>query len=71
MTHFETPPLEPLAIRFDAEVATLSPQDPTLERRMSDLEGLFADEQAWNEYAEGENPVVYRVASSPVPEIDR
>lgn len=71
MTHFETPPLEPLAIHFDSEAATLSPQGPTLERRMSDLEGLFADARAWNEFVEGENPVVYRVASSPVPEMDR
>jgi glucose-6-phosphate isomerase len=38
---------------------------------MSDLEGLFADARAWNESVEGENPVVYRVASSPVPEMDR
>lgn len=38
---------------------------------MSDLEGLFADEQARRVLAETDNPIVYDVASSPVPEIPR
>lgn len=71
MTEFHTPPLAPLAIRFDADALTLSPAGPTLTRRMSDLEGLFADQEAWERAASGENPVVYTVTSSPVPEVAR
>jgi glucose-6-phosphate isomerase len=71
MTVFYAPPLEPLAISLDLARATLSPEGPTLVRRMADLEGLFADDAAWKAAADGENPVVYTVTSSPVPEIDR
>ncbi|NUU31717.1 glucose-6-phosphate isomerase family protein [Arthrobacter sp. C9C5] len=71
MSEFITPPVPPMTIRFDAQAGTLSPQGPTLERRMSDLEGLFADKDAWNEAVANGNPVVYSVVSTPVPEADR
>lgn len=71
MPEFHTPPLKPIAIAFDAEKLTLSPEGPTLTRRMSDLEGLFLDADAWAEASAGDDPVVYTVSSSPVPEIDR
>lgn len=71
MPTFLTPPLSPLAVVFDQDALTLSPEGPTLTRRMSDLEGLFADESAWRAAVEDDNPVVYTVTSSPVPEVDR
>lgn len=71
MPQFHTPPISPMAIAFDAENLTLSPEGPTLTRRMSDLEGLFLDADAWAAAAAGDNPVVYTVVSSPVPEVDR
>lgn len=40
MPEFHTPPISPMAIAFDAEKLTLSPEGPTLTRRMSDLEGF-------------------------------
>ncbi|MFV0450700.1 MAG: glucose-6-phosphate isomerase family protein [Propioniciclava sp.] len=71
MPEFATPPISPMAIAFDATQLTLTPEGPTLTRRMSDLEGLFLDADAWAASAQGDNPVVYTVTSSPVPEIDR
>lgn len=71
MSSFLTTPISPLAIRFDAQAGTLSPEGPTLVRRMSDLEGLFADQAAWQRAIDDGDPVVYSVASSPVPEKDR
>lgn len=71
MSKFITPPLPPLSIQFDAAAGTLSPQGPTLQRRMSDLEGLFEDHAAWQEAVDNGNPVVYSVVSSQVPELDR
>ena len=71
MPDFATPPLRPLAIAFDQATATLSPEGPTLERRMSSLEGLFLDHEAWQASVADGDPVVYRVQSSPVPETDR
>ncbi|MFV0406961.1 MAG: glucose-6-phosphate isomerase family protein [Propioniciclava sp.] len=71
MPEFATPPISPMAINFDATQLTLTPEGPTLTRRMSDLEGLFLDTDAWTAAAAGDNPVVYTVVSSPVPEIDR
>ena len=57
---YSVPPLRPLAITFDPDALTLTPEGPTLTRRMSDLEGLFADGDAWHEASTGENPVVSR-----------
>lgn len=71
MPEYRTPPVPPMAIRFDADALSLSPEGPTLTRRMSDLEGLFRDDDDWRRLADGDDPVVYTVTSSPVPEIDR
>jgi glucose-6-phosphate isomerase len=38
---------------------------------MSDLEGCFADEDAWQRAVVGGDPIVYTVISSPVPELPR
>ncbi|MBC6470816.1 glucose-6-phosphate isomerase family protein [Actinomadura alba] len=71
MTAFATPPISPLRISFDPATATIEPTGPILTRRMSDLEGLFADQTEWRRSASGDDPVVYTVTSSPVPELDR
>lgn len=71
MPDFQAPPIAPFAIQFDAEAARLTPEGPTLVRRMSDLEGLFADHDAWKAAVADGDPVVYSVQSSPVPEADR
>lgn len=71
MPDFHALPIQPQAIQFDSERLTLTPEGPTLTRRMSDLAGLFLDEAARSAAAANENPVVYTVTSSPVPEEDR
>jgi glucose-6-phosphate isomerase len=71
MPSFLTPPLQPLRIRFDSPAAVAEPAGPTLVRRMSSLEGLFEAEELRRELADGADPVVYTVASSPVPELPR
>lgn len=71
MSDYSTVPVPPTAIRFDTENLTLEPAGPTLVRRMSDLEGLFADRAAWEAAIADGDPVVYTVASSLVPEADR
>ncbi len=71
MSDYYTQPVLPFAIEFDQEKLTLTPEGPTLTRRMSDLEGLFLDAEDWQAAVNGDNPVVYSVVSSPVPEIDR
>jgi glucose-6-phosphate isomerase len=70
MPEFAVPPLEPIRITFDVPTSVVSPAGPVLTRRMSDLEGLFRDRSAWEADLEA-NPVVYTVASSPVPETPR
>jgi glucose-6-phosphate isomerase len=70
LSSFATPPIDPMRITFEARVtAPMSPSGPVLARRMSDLEGLFADTAEW-ERSLAEDPVVYEVASTPVPEIE-
>ena len=71
MPSFLTPPLQPLRIRFDSPAATAEPAGPVLVRRMSSLEGLFEAEELRRELAAADDPVVYTVASSPVPELPR
>ena len=71
MPTYATPPIEPMPIVFDPVRATVDPAGPVLTRRMSDLAGLFAREDLRAQAAAGEDPVVYSVVSSPVPETAR
>lgn len=71
MSQFATSPVEPMALSLDPAEGRISPQGPTLTRRMSDLEGLFSDSAAWSASCAGVNPVVYSVSSSTVPEVAR
>lgn len=71
MSTFATPPIKPTALTIDLADGRISPQGPTLTRRMSDLEGLFSESAAWSASCAGGNPVVYSVSSSPVPEVAR
>ncbi|SDJ05100.1 glucose-6-phosphate isomerase family protein [Nonomuraea jiangxiensis] len=71
MSTYATPPINPLRIALAAAQGTLTPEGPLLTRRLSDLEGLFADEPARKRAADGDDPVVYTVAASPVPEVAR
>lgn len=71
MTAFRTPPLAPFAVDLDLLKASVSLQGPTLVRRMTDMEGCFADGEAWRRAVDDGDPVVYEVISSPVPEVPR
>lgn len=71
MTQYAVPPLAPFRITLDRTAGLLAPEGPTLTRRMSDLEGLFAAESMRAASALADNPVVYSVVSSPVPETAR
>jgi glucose-6-phosphate isomerase len=71
MTAYAVPPIAPMSISFDFTTGAVTPQGPVLTRRMSDLQGLFAREDLRVEAAAGDNPTVYTVSSSPVPEIGR
>jgi len=71
MTSFLTPPLQPLRIVFDSIGESVEPAGPVLTRRMSSLEGLFAAEDLRLAAVEAGDPIVYTVASSPVPELPR
>jgi glucose-6-phosphate isomerase len=65
---FAAPPISPMRISFDPATAAIEPAGPVLTRRMSDLEGLFTGSAGWKRAADGDDPVVYTVHSSPVPE---
>jgi glucose-6-phosphate isomerase, archaeal len=59
----------PFAARLDAATGDVEPQGPITERRVSDLQGLVADEAAWRRAVDRGNPIVYRVVAAPVPEV--
>jgi glucose-6-phosphate isomerase len=71
MAGFASQPVSPLRLTMDLAAGTISPAGPTLVRRLSDLEGLFRDQDAWRDDLAAEDRVVYSVSSSPVPEADR
>jgi len=71
MTTYAAPPIEPMRIQFDFSTAAVTPQGPVLTRCMSDLQGLFAREDVRQREAAGDDPIVYSVVSSPVPEASR
>lgn len=68
MPDFAIPPFQPFAIELDRGSLALAPTGPLLTRRLSDLEGLFADPAACEAAVEHDDEVVYTVASSTVPE---
>ncbi|HZZ96008.1 MAG TPA: glucose-6-phosphate isomerase family protein [Jatrophihabitantaceae bacterium] len=68
---FATPPVAPMRVVFDLAHGAVEPAGPVLTRRMSDLDGLFARDDLRRAMADGDDPVVYTVTSSPVPEIAR
>ncbi|MQA80150.1 MAG: cupin domain-containing protein [Streptosporangiales bacterium] len=68
MPAFATVPVDPFRITLDADRGLVTPAGPVATRRMSDLAGLFADRGAWERAVADGDPVVYEVASSPVPE---
>ena len=72
VTAYASPPLQPLPIRFDVSgpEPVVDPPGPVLTRRMSDLGGLFADQEEWRARRGGDE-VVYTVHASPVPETAR
>jgi len=71
VSDFWTPPIQPFRIQFDRASHTVAPKGPTLVRRASALKGLFLAEDAWQAQVDAGDPIVYTVASSPVPEIAR
>lgn len=71
MSEFATPPIEPQALTLESALGVITPEGPTLTRRMTDLEGLFADQSEWASLCASDNRVVYEVTSSPVPEVPR
>jgi glucose-6-phosphate isomerase len=69
MSRFLSPPIHPM--RIELSNATLTPEGPVLTRRLSDLEGLFRDQDIWRNDRDRSDDVVYTVHSSPVPEVPR
>lgn len=67
---FAAPPVPPHAISFGPATGQVSPAGPLITRRASDLVGLYADGTAHRALTDGDDPVIYEVASSPVPELE-
>jgi glucose-6-phosphate isomerase len=64
----EAPAIAPFSAALDVAAGEVVPAGPVTERRVSDLEGLFADVAAWRAAVDEGDPVVYRVRAAPVPE---
>ena len=60
---------EPFAAVLDQMRGEVSPSGPVSERRASDMEGLYHDEDGLQDLVSSGDPLVYRVAAAPVPEV--
>lgn len=60
---------QPFLALIDRARGSILPAGPITERRVSDLRGLCADEDARMALESSGNPVVYRVDGVPVPEV--
>lgn len=58
-----------LRATVDLTTGHIAPFASVVERRMSDMTGLFGDDQAYRAAVARGNPVVYRVVTSMVPEL--
>jgi glucose-6-phosphate isomerase len=67
-TALESTPVQPFAAALDAANGLVTPEGPRQERRLSDLEGLYADVDAWRAAVQDGDPLVYAVSVAPVPE---
>ena len=55
-----TPP-EPFALALDLASGRLAPYTTRVVRRVSDMRGMYADREAEERLAAGDDPVVYEV----------
>lgn len=65
----ETPTVQPFAAVLDQLQGEIDPSGPVSERRTSDMEGLYQDENSLQNLVSSGDPLVYRVAAAPVPEV--
>lgn len=65
----EAPTIRPFAAVLDHLRGEIEPSGPVSERRTSDMEGLYQDEAKRQELVRSGDPLVYRVAAAPVPEV--
>jgi glucose-6-phosphate isomerase len=63
--------ISPALFTLDKLLGSLTPSGPTLVRRLSDLAGCFEDTNAFDIDVATDNPIVYQVISSLVPELPR
>jgi glucose-6-phosphate isomerase len=61
-------PVLPFGAALDRATGRVRPEGPLHERRLSDLEGLYADADAWRAAVDAGDPLVYTVSAAPVPE---
>lgn len=61
---------KPFAGVVDLDTGKLSTGTHVTERTLAEVRGIFADQKAADEILRCENPVVYRVWSAPVPEVN-
>lgn len=65
----ESPTVQPFAAALDQLRGEIEPSGPVSERRTSDMEGLYHDENSLRNLVSSGDPLVYRVAAAPVPEV--
>jgi len=60
-------PLEPFALALDLATGGLAPHTTRIVRRVSDMRGMYADAEAEERLAAGDDPLVYEVLQYDVP----
>lgn len=60
--------MEPFSVEIDFTSGLVTGASRTLTRRLSDLEGLFKDQQAYAQMLTSDDPLVYQVYEIRVPE---
>jgi glucose-6-phosphate isomerase len=60
-------PTEPFALALDLATGRLDPYTSHVVRRISDMRGMYADDDAERRLADGDDPVVYEVLQYDVP----
>ncbi len=59
--------MEPIRTLVDAGIGLLNPCDKVIERRLSDMKGMYADVEAYNELLNKEDKLVYKVYEISIP----
>lgn len=62
--------MKPIRTLVDARTGLLNPCDSIIERKLSDMQGMYANAEAYNELLNKGDKLVYKVYEVNIPQVE-